>query len=88
MKPEQFVRKFTGTCRRDTILESQKEAEKQTAMILAKLGKLSDENLFRILKPGFNFRENREQLLREARDKILVAAAAAAVQGKGQGKKK
>src|SRR5208337_5011882 len=86
MKPEEFVRKFSGVCRRDTILESQRESEKQTALVLAKLGKLSDENLFKILKPNFNFKENRDQLLSEARDKILVAAAAAALSGKGQGK--
>ena len=88
MRPESFVRKFQGSVGRGTILESQRESEKQVALLLAKMGKLSDENLFKLLKPNFNFRENREQLLKEARDKILVAAAAAAVQGKGQKGKK
>ena len=88
MKPEQFVRKFTGTVRRDTILESQRDSEKQTALVLAKLGKLSDKKLFQALKPGFNYEENRQELLAEAKDKLLIAAAAAAVSGKGQGKKK
>ena len=86
--PESFVRKFSGTCSRGTILESQREQDKQTALLLSKLGKLSDENLFKILKPNFNFKENQEQLLKEARLKILVAAAAAQAQGKGQSKGK
>ena len=82
LKPEEFVRRFSGTVRRDTILESQRESEKQTALVLAKMGKLSDQNLFKILKPGFDYATNRQQLLAEAKDKILVAAAAA-LQGKG-----
>jgi hypothetical protein len=85
LKPEDFVRKFQGIIKRDTILESQKEAKKQIAFALAKLGKLSDRNLFRALDTNFNFEENRKELLAEAKDKILIAAAAAAVQGKGQG---
>ena len=56
--------------------------------MLAKLGKLSDKKLFQALKPGFNYEENRQELLAEAKDKLLIAAAAAAVSGKGQGKKK
>jgi hypothetical protein len=86
MKPEDFVRHFSGTIRRDTILESQKDSEKQTALLLSKLGKLSDRNLFRVLKNNFDFEANRKELLSEARDKLLVAAAAAAVQGKGHKK--
>ena len=86
--PEQFVRKFAGTCSRGTILESQREQEKQVALALSKLGKLSDRNLFRILKPNFNFDENQKELLAEARIKIIVAAAAAAAQGKGAAKSK
>ena len=87
MKPEEFVRRFSGTVRRDTILESQRDSEKQTALLLAKLGKLSDENLFKVLKPNFNFRENQEQLIREAAIKIKLAAAGAALQGKTSHKK-
>jgi hypothetical protein len=86
MAPETFVRHFSGTVSRGTILESQRESEKQTAIMLAKMGKLSDENLFKVLKQNFNFQENRRQLLSEARDKIMVAAAAAALQGKGHKK--
>ena len=48
---------FQGTVRRDSILESQKEAKKQMALALAKMGKLSDQNLFKILDPNFDFRE-------------------------------
>src|SRR5208337_2184126 len=86
MKPEEFVRRFQGIVRRDSILESQKEGKKQIAMALSKLGKLSDQNLYRILDQNFDWERNRRELLSEARDKILVAAAAAALSGKGQGK--
>ena len=87
MAPETFVRHFSGTVSRGTVLESQRESEKQTALVLSKLGKLSDRNLFRVLKPNFDFESNRKELLSEAKDKLLVAAAAAAVQGKGGHKK-
>ena len=87
MKPEEFVRKFSGTVRRDSILESQKAEKKQMAVVLSKLGKLSDRKLFQALDPNFPFEENQKELIEEARIKILVAAAAAAVQGKGQRKK-
>src|ERR1700690_2890329 len=88
MKPEEFVRKFSGTVRRDTILESQRDADKQTAIVLSKMGKLSDENLFKVLKPNFDFDSNQKELVAEAKIKILVAAAAAQAQGKGAGHKK
>jgi len=88
LRPEEFVRKFTGTCKRDTILESQKAEKKQLALALAKLGKLSDRNLFRALDVSFDFDQNKMEMLEEARLKLLVAAAAAAAQGKGMGKKK
>jgi hypothetical protein len=84
MKPEEWVRQFQGIVRKDSILESQKEGKKQIALALSKLGKLSDQNLYRILDNNFDWERNRRELLSEAKDKILVAAAAAAVQGKGQ----
>jgi hypothetical protein len=86
--PEEFVRRFQGICRRDTILESQKDSEKQMALVLAKMGKLSDKKLLEILKPGFDYETNQKELLQEARLKIIVAAAAAAAQGKGAGQSK
>lgn len=87
MKPESYVRSFQGIVRRDSILESQKEGKKQIAFALSKMGKLSDQNLYRILDQNFDWERNRRELLAEAKDKILVAAAAAALQGKGQRKK-
>lgn len=86
MKPESFVRKFAGTVRRDSILESQKAEKKQMAIVLAKMGKLSDKKLFEVLDPNFPYEQNQKELLQEARLKIIVAAAAAAAQGKGAGK--
>jgi len=83
MKPEEFVRKFQGVIRRDTLLQSQKDQKIQWAFALSKMGKISDKQLFKILDSNFNYDENRAELLAEARTKILVAAAAAALTGKG-----
>ena len=88
MKGEDFVRKFAGVIKRASMLQSQQDQLKQTALILSKLGKLSDRNLFRILEPdGFNFEQNQSELLEEARLKMMVGAAAAALQGRAKGKK-
>ena len=84
MKPEDFVRKFPVTVRKDTLLRSQKEAKIQYAIALSKMGKISDKKLFQALDDNFPYAENRKELLEEARTKLLLAAAAAAVQGKGQ----
>jgi hypothetical protein len=88
MKGEDFVKRFSGVVRRDTLLASQKEQKQQVAIGLYKLGALSQRNLFRILDAGVDYDQNVKELLEEARIKILVAGAAAAAQGKGQGKKK
>lgn len=88
MKPEDFVRKFSGVVRRDTLLASQKEQKQQLAVGLFKMGVLSQRNLMRALDTNFDFVANLKELLYEARIKLLVAAAQAAIQGKGQAKKK
>jgi hypothetical protein len=84
MKPEEFVRQFPLTVRKDTLLRSQKESKIQYAFALAKMGKISDRMLMRQLDENFPFDQNKKELLEEARTKLLLAAAAAAVQGKGQ----
>lgn len=86
MKPEEFVAKFQGVVRKDTLLMSQKEAKQQIAFALAKMGKLSDRMLFRILDDNFPYEENRKYLIEEARLKLMFAAAGAAAQGKGKQK--
>ena len=86
MKPEDFVRKFSGVVRRDTLLNSQKESKQQLALYLRKSGDLSAKNLFRILDSNFDFETNKKELIEEARLKILLAAAAGALQGKGKKK--
>jgi hypothetical protein len=86
MKPEEFVAKFQGVVKRDTLLASQKESKQQIAFALSKMGKLSDRNLFKILDSNFDYETNLKELLAEAKIKILVAAAGAAAQGKGQKK--
>lgn len=83
MKPEDFVAKFQGIVRKDTLLQSQKESKQQVAFALSKLGKLSDRNLFRILDQNFDFDANQKELIQEAIIKLKFAAAGAAAQGKG-----
>jgi hypothetical protein len=83
MAPEDFVRKFQGIVKRDTLLASQKSDKVQYAFALAKMGKLSDRNLFRALDDNFDFEQNKRELIEEAKVKMQVAAAAAALQGKG-----
>ena len=85
MKPEDFVRKFQGIVRRDTLLQSQKDTKIQYAFALAKMGKISDRMLFRILDENFDYETNKKELLEESVIKLKVAAAAASLQGKGPG---
>jgi len=84
MKPEDFVRKFQGTVRRDTLLQSEKDRKLQMAFVLLKMGKISDQMFFRMSDSNFDFSLNKSELLEEARLKLLVAAASAALTGKGQ----
>jgi hypothetical protein len=85
MEPEEFVRKFQGTVRRDTLLQAQKDQKIQIGLALSKMGKFSDRNLFRLLDDNFNFDANKDELLEEAKTRLIVAAAAAAMTGKGPG---
>lgn len=85
MKPEDFVKKFTGIIRRDTLLQSQKDAKLQIAFQLLKMGKISDKRFFAMADENFDYEGNKRELLEEARTKMIVAAAAAALQGKGPG---
>jgi hypothetical protein len=85
MKPEDFVKKFMGIIRRDTLLQSQKDAKLQIAFQLLKMGKISDKRFFALADENFDYAANRAELLEEARTKMLVAAAAAALQGKATG---
>lgn len=87
MAPEEFVRRFQGVVKRDTLLASQKDQRIQYALALNKMGKLSDRNLFKMLDTNFNYEENVKELVEEAALKMKVAAAAAARQGKGAGGK-
>jgi hypothetical protein len=87
------VSRFQGIVKRDTLLQSQKKDKVNLAIGLSKLGKLSDENLFKICDPegSINFEENKRQLISEAVTKMKIAAAAQALSGatggKGKGKK-
>jgi hypothetical protein len=90
MAPEDFVKRFSAVIRRDTLLRSQRDQEMQVGFALNKMGKLSDRGLFRLINRNINFEQNKAELLEEAKTKLMVAAAAAALTGKGPsgGKKK
>jgi len=88
MKPEEFVRKFQFVIRPDSTLAMQKQDKMQVAIALRKMGDLSSQELFRRLEPNFDFQRNREELIEEAKLKLLIGAANAALTGKGAGKKK
>ena len=83
--PEDFVRKFSGVVRRDTLLRSQKDAKIERAFLLLKMGHLSSRRFFEIADENFPWEQNRAELIEEAKTKMLLAAAGAAMQGKGSG---
>lgn len=85
MAGEEFVRRFQGTIKRDTLLQSQKAEQMQLAIALSKMGKISDEYLFKTLDlSNFSYADNVAQMLKEAKLKMMVAAANAQLQGKGK----
>jgi hypothetical protein len=86
MKGEDFVRKFQFIIRPGSTLTVEKDDKIKYAFALSKLGKLSDRGLYRTLDQNFDFSRNQKELLEEAKIKLLVGAAAAAMGGKG-GKK-
>lgn len=86
MKGEDFVRKFQFIIKPGSTLAVEKDDKIKYAFALSKLGKLSDRGLYRQLDQNFDFNRNQKELLEEAKIKLLVAGAAAAVTGKG-GKK-
>jgi hypothetical protein len=88
MKPEEFVRRYQMVIRPDNTLTSQRSDKVQIAIALRKMGDLSSQELMRRLEPNFNFRRNRDELIQEAKLKLMLGAAQAALTGKGQGKKK
>jgi hypothetical protein len=87
MEPETFVRKFSGIIRRDTLLQSQKDAKIQQAFQLLKMGVLSVKRFMALVDDNFPYEQNRSELLEEAKTKMIIAAAAAALQGKSGGKR-
>jgi len=88
MKPEDFVRKFMFVIKPGSTLAIEKSEKIQYAFKLRSMGDLSSRGLYRILDDNFDFERNKEELLEEARLKLIVAAANAALTGKGQHKGK
>jgi len=84
IEPEAFVRKFAFNIKPGSTLGAEKNDKIQMALLLQQRGLLSARNLFRVLDGNINYETNRNELLSEAKDKLLVAAAAAAISGKGQ----
>jgi len=83
IKPEEFVRKFEFSIKPGSLLGHERADKITTAFELQKRGILSAQGLYRFLDDNFDFARNRDELLGEAKDKLLVAAATAAVTGKG-----
>ena len=88
MKPEEFVRRFQFTVKPDSTLSSQRDGKVAIAMALRKQGDLSSKRMFTYIDPNFDYESNEMELIREAKIKLLVGAANAALTGKGAGKKK
>ena len=86
MRPEEFVRRFQFTVKPDSTLASQQTDKIPVALSLRKLGDLSSKNLFKRIDPNFDFEGNKQELIDEARTKLVIAAANAALTGKGQSK--
>ena len=86
MEGEDFVRKFLFSIKPGSTLAAEKNEKTGVAMELQKRGILSAKGLFRQLDNNFNYQQNREELVDEAKIKILMAGAAAAITGKGSHK--
>jgi hypothetical protein len=88
LKPEEFVRRYQFVIRPDSTLATQRESKIPIALALRKQGDISSQELMRRLDPNFDFERNKKELIEEAKVKMLIGAASAALQGKGQTKKK
>lgn len=83
MKGEEFVKKFQFIIKPGSTLASEKNEKTAFGMELQKRGILSARGLFRQLDQNFDYERNKMELIEEAKIKILMAGAAAAVTGKG-----
>lgn len=79
---EDFVQGFDFAVRPGSTLSIDKADKVQTAFALRKLGDLSAKNLFRALDNNFNYAQNKDELIEEAKLKLLLGAAAASLSGK------
>lgn len=82
MKPENYVQKFQGTIKCSTQLASERLQKIQLALQMRQQGDLSQYNLFRIIGENFDMKQNRQELIEEAKLKVLLAGAAASATGK------
>src|SRR4029077_7828294 len=73
MKPEDFVRKFQFIIRPGSTLSIEKAEKMQIALALRKMGDISQAGLYRVLDQNFNVQRNQDELLGEAKLKMLVA---------------
>lgn len=86
MKPEEFVKMATFSIRKGSLLAIEKQEELPIIFGLRKSGDLSRKNLFRRLEINFDEKQNHEELLEEAIEKIKLAGSAGAAAPK-HGKK-
>ena len=86
MAPEEYVRRVQFAIREGSSMTFDKETRVQMAMLLQEKGLLSHQNLFRVLDSGINVKQNDDELLGEAMQKLGLAglAAQAANAGKPQ----
>jgi hypothetical protein len=86
VKGEDFVKRFQFIIKPGSTLASERNERNQVALLLQQRGVLSARGLMKQLEPNFDFDTNRQELIEEAKLRILMAGAAAAVTGKGSHK--
>ena len=84
MLPEEFVRKFQFSVKPGSSLSFGKDQKIQVAMLLRRTGDLSRNNLFRALDANIDTKQNEQELMQEAMQKMGVAALAQQAAGGGQ----
>ena len=86
MKDEEFVRMAGFSIRKGSLLAIEKQEELPIAFGLRKAGDLSRNNLFRRIDGNFDTKQNEEELIEEAKQKIALGALANAASPKHGGK--
>lgn len=81
MAPEEFIKRTEFTIKPGSSLTFEKETKVQMAAVLRRNGDLSRNNLFRALDANIDMKQNEAELIVEAEQKAMFAAAASAAAG-------